>query len=210
MTVTEFKTTVEETLQELKAPPKGDYPDVMIDLETVSEKTNAAFTEVGLVRFDRRTGDIGLCAVFYVDLQDAFDHGLMPSGSTIKWWLAQSEDARQAFLKGQSNALPLRKVLSLIASFLNDVKGTRVWGNGARFDLGVMANAYERLRLDIPWAFYREFDVRTVVDLGRDIGFDPKRDMPFVGIAHTSLDDCFHQIKYITEIRKRLLDGRAT
>lgn len=184
---------------------EGDYPDVMIDLETLGKRSDSAFVEIGMVRFDRNTGDYGLCLQVAVDIQSCIDHGLVVDGSTIRWWMQQSDEARAAFEANQSKAMPLPKALEVMTRFLQEVKGTRVWGNGSRFDLGLPAVAYERLKLPIPWAFYREFDVRTIVDLGRDIGFDPKRDMPFEGVAHTTLADCFHQIKYITAIRNRLL-----
>ncbi|WP_414668948.1 3'-5' exoribonuclease domain-containing protein, partial [Escherichia coli] len=43
-----------------------------------------------------------------------------------------------------------------------------------------------------------------IVELGKAIGFDPKRDMPFKGTRHNALDDAIHQAKYVSAIWKKL------
>ncbi|ENK9589510.1 3'-5' exoribonuclease, partial [Salmonella enterica] len=48
-------------------------------------------------------------------------------------------------------------------------------------------------------------DVRTMVTLGRAIGFDPKRDMPFEGDMHNALADARHQAKYVSAIWQKLI-----
>lgn len=55
--------------------------------------------------------------------------------------------------------------------------------------------------------FYNERDVRTIVDLGQSIGFDPKRDMPFDGIKHDALADAIHQARYVSAIWQLLTGG---
>ncbi|EMP5336427.1 3'-5' exoribonuclease, partial [Citrobacter freundii] len=47
-------------------------------------------------------------------------------------------------------------------------------------------------------------DVRTVVEMGKVIGIDPKRDMPFDGTRHSALDDAIHQAKYVSSIWQKL------
>ncbi|EQA7358075.1 3'-5' exonuclease [Enterobacter hormaechei] len=48
-------------------------------------------------------------------------------------------------------------------------------------------------------------DVRTVVEMGKAISFDPKRDMPFEGTRHSALDDAIHQAKYVSAIWQKLV-----
>ncbi|MEL5347214.1 3'-5' exoribonuclease, partial [Serratia nevei] len=50
-------------------------------------------------------------------------------------------------------------------------------------------------------------DVRTIVELGREVDFDPKRDMPFDGQRHNALADAIHQAKYVSAIYQRLFSG---
>jgi hypothetical protein len=45
--------------------------------------------------------------------------------------------------------------------------------------------------------------------LGKQLGFDPKRDMPFDGVAHNALADAHHQVKYVSAIWQRLLPASA-
>ncbi|EBO5570485.1 3'-5' exoribonuclease, partial [Salmonella enterica] len=52
--------------------------------------------------------------------------------------------------------------------------------------------------------WWNDRDVRTIVELGKAIGFDPKRDMPFEGTRHNALDDAIHQAKYVSAIWKKL------
>lgn len=80
----------------------------------------------------------------------------------------------------------------------------RVWGNGIRFDLGKITSFYESANTPdhrMPWPFYTEYDVRTMV------AFLPsaKSSTKFEGIPHYGLDDCKHQIKYITKIYQEIL-----
>ena len=56
-----------------------------------------------------------------------------------------------------------------------------------------------------PWQFWNDSDVRTMVLLGLQLGFDPKRNMPFDGVAHNALADARHQAKYVSTIWQKLL-----
>ncbi|MNE76311.1 hypothetical protein D3C80_1725410 [compost metagenome] len=83
-----------------------------------------------------------------------------------------------------------------------------MWGNGAGFDCTIMASAYDALRKEGftgTWNGFQDRDVRTVVDMGRDLlGFNPKKEMPFEGVAHTALADAKHQARYVSAIYQRL------
>lgn len=55
-----------------------------------------------------------------------------------------------------------------------------------------------------------DHDVRTIVTLGRSIGFDPKMDMPFDGERHNALADARHQAKYVSAIWQKLIPATST
>lgn len=63
----------------------------------------------------------------------------------------------------------------------------------------------ERCQMPPCWFYSNDLDVRTMVSLGRAIGFDPKRDMPFDGERHNALADAIHQAKYVSAIYQRLV-----
>jgi len=88
---------------------------------------------------------------------------------------------------------------------LKRLPSTQLWGNGANFDNVLLRDAYRRSGLRPFWNFWNDRDVRTIVELGRQLGFDPKRDMPFIGKHHNAIDDAIHQAKYVSAIWQKLL-----
>ncbi|QKN80761.1 3'-5' exonuclease [Scandinavium goeteborgense] len=180
---------------------------LMIDLETMGNKPSAPIVAIGAVFFDPQTGELG--AEFYtaVNLSSDMAIGAIPDGGTILWWLKQSAEARAAICT--DDTLHIADALSELSAFITRNSDNpwylKVWGNGVNFDNVILRSAYERTGHICPWQFWNDSDVRTIVLLGRQMGFDPKRDMPFDGIAHNALADARHQVKYVSAIWQRLL-----
>lgn len=179
---------------------------VMLDLETLGNTSNSAIISVGAVLFDPKSGQLG--AEFYqvVDVESAMEYGTV-DGSTLKWWMNQSDSAREIF--NDSTASGLAMVLYEFSNWLltncdnidHNTAKVNVWGNGATFDNVILSNAYENTAQPKPWQYWGDKDVRTLVGLGRTLcNFDPKRDMPFMGTEHNALDDAKHQARYISAI----------
>lgn len=181
--------------------------NLMIDLESMGKKPNAPIVSIGAVFFDPQSGELGQEFYTAVNLESAMEQGAVPDGDTILWWLKQSPEARSAICV--DDALPISSALSELSHFINrysdNPKYLKVWGNGATFDNVILRGAYERAGQVCPWQFWNDHDVRTVVTLGRVVGFDPKRDMPFDGVAHNALADARHQAKYVSAIWKKLI-----
>lgn len=180
---------------------------LMIDLETMGNKPTAPIVAIGAVFFDPQSGELG--AEFYaaVNLTSAMNQGAIPDGDTIIWWLKQSPEARAAICT--DDTLPISLALSELSSFISrnseNPRYLKVWGNGTTFDNVIIRASYERAGKVCPWPFWNDSDVRTMVLLGRQQGFDPKVNMPFDGIAHNALADARHQAKYVSAIWQRLL-----
>ena len=182
---------------------------LMIDLETMGKKSNAPIVVIGAVFFDPQTGEIGPTFYIVISLVDAMDTGAVPDGSTIEWWLAQSSEARSAILVAQ---VKLVDALIQFREFINeysDEKFVQVWGNGATFDNTILRTSYERLNIPCPWRYYNDRDVRTIVELGKTIGFDARTVIPFEGVRHHALDDARHQAKYVTATIQKLIPNQA-
>lgn len=181
--------------------------NLMLDLETMSTKPDAPIVSIGAVFFDPQSGELG--AEFYVpvSLSSAMEQGAIPDGDTIIWWLKQSPEARAAICS--TDVMTIADALSELSHFINrhadNTKYLKAWGNGTNFDNVILRSAYERAGQTCPWKFWNDSDVRTIVTLGREIGFDPKRDMPFDGERHNALADAIHQAKYVSAIHQRLL-----
>ncbi|QMM52453.1 3'-5' exoribonuclease [Enterobacter sp. RHB15-C17] len=180
---------------------------LMIDLETMGTNPRAPIVSIGAVFFNPQVGELG--AEFYatVSLSSALDQGAIPEGDTIIWWLKKSSEARAAICI--DDALHIAKALSELSSFISrnsdNPRDLKVWGNGANFDNVILRSAYERAGHVCPWKFWNDSDVRTMVLLGKQLGFDPKSDMSFDGVAHNALADARHQVKYVSAIWQRLL-----
>lgn len=180
---------------------------LMIDLETMGKKPAAPIVAIGAVFFDPKSGELG--AEFYVavNLASAMDQGATPDGDTILWWLKQSAEARAAICTDDTRSITfaLSELSSFISRNSDNPRHLKVWGNGANFDNVILRSAYERAGQTCPWQFWNDSDVRTIVLLGKELGFDPKRNMPFDGVAHNALADARHQAKYVSAIWQRLL-----
>lgn len=179
---------------------------LMIDLETMGTKPNAPIVAIGAVFFDPQSGELGQEFYTAVNLASAMEQGALPDGDTIIWWLKQSPEARSAICV--DNALSAAAALSELSHFINrnaDPKFMKVWGNGATFDNTILRSTYERTGQPCPWEYWNDTDVRTIVLMGRQVGFDPKLDTPFDGVIHNALADARHQAKYVSAIWQRLL-----
>lgn len=181
--------------------------NLMIDLETMGKKPNAPIISIGGVFFDPKKGELGPEFCRAISLESAMEQGAVPDGDTILWWLRQSPEARAAICV--ANAMSISKALLKFNEFItcnaDNLKYLKVWGNGATFDNVILRSAFERASLPCRWHFSNDHDVRTIVTLGRAVGFDPKRDMPFEGDMHNALDDARHQAKYVSAIWQKLI-----
>jgi len=180
---------------------------LMIDLETMSNKPDAAIVAIGAVFFEPRTGELGAELSVTVKLDSDMAVGGGVDGKTILWWMQQSTEARAAITS--EDAIPVKKALNELISFVTqNVENTRklmVWGNGASFDNVILRGAFERCNIKPCWEWFNDLDVRTMVHLGRQLGFDPKQAIPFDGERHNALADAIHQARYVSAIHQRLM-----
>lgn len=183
------------------------YRHLMIDLETMGKKANAPIVSIGAVFFNPATGSTGGEFYVSVSLESSMLFGGNPDAETIIWWLKQSPEARSAIT--MNDALTLVDALELLSDFISENSDVgsdvQVWGNGASFDNVILRSSYDRAEIECPWKYWNDRDVRTMVLLGKEFGFDPKHVMPFDGVAHNALADARHQVKYVSAIWQRLL-----
>jgi exodeoxyribonuclease VIII len=155
--------------------------NVMVDLETLGNGSNAVIISIGAVEFD----ETGLGREFYmrVDPQSCVDAGLKMDVSTVMWWMQQSDAARSAF-KGPG-AVPLDVALGEFSSWYP--RGAALWGNGATFDNVILGNAYKALGGAQPWAYWADRCYRTLKNLYPHVKLDRN------GTYHNALDDAKSQ-----------------
>ena len=169
---------------------------LMIDIETMGNESFSSIVSIGAVEFDINNGETGREFYVKIDLQSCIDEGLIMNASTVMWWLKQGEAARNELGTGEVETL--RNALFKFSDFFTE--DYQVWGNSARFDLGILENAYSKIGKPIPWKFWNERDVRTLVSFSPDV----KETFVFNGVAHNAIDDCKFQIGYCSKIWDRL------
>jgi exodeoxyribonuclease VIII len=103
----------------------------------------------------------------------------------------QNEQARKEMAK---KGVSLIAALEEFNAWIGDGNNTKVWGNGASFDNAILAHAYGKTRMTLPWKFWNDRCYRTVKAL------NPQVAMQESGVAHHALDDARKQAIHLIEI----------
>lgn len=177
----------------------------MIDLETLDTPTpdnhGCAVLSIGIVKFDPHTG---LGDTFYRRL--GYDQASLfgtVSDSTIAWWQKQPEAVRREAFTAEHDIY--QSAVDLV-QFMSGV--TRVWGNGATFDIPIIEYWLKALGHRIPWKFSAARDCRTIEDLAADIGVTRKSFIRH-GDHHNALDDAIYQAEYVCGMWQQLIARSA-
>ena len=156
---------------------------VMVDIETLGTACDAPILSIGAVAFDIESGEIS--AKFYraVDPSSALERG-RADGATLRWWMAQSDAAREAAFSGEDS---LYKALIELSIWCSD-NPHPIWANGPSFDIAILETAFRVNGIVIPWKYNAARCVRTIKAIAGDIEM-PAR----VGVEHNALDDASYQ-----------------
>lgn len=157
---------------------------LMVDIETMGNKSGCAIVSLAAVRFNIDTGTHGEEFYRNISLESCLLAGLTVQADTVMWWLNQSKQARDSL---KSDCTHIAKALHDFREFYNN---EFIWANSPRFDLEILAAAYGMLNTKIPWDFRKERCCRTLYSYAPDL----IKGWKYGGIAHKSLDDCHNQI----------------
>lgn len=165
----------------------------MIDLETMGLRPTSAIVSIGIVHFAQTE----IIAKFYtpVSLASCKEFGLTTDKSTEEWWAKQSDEARKAW--DQPDAPTLDMALSKMARWMREWASPRdicPWGNGADYDLVLLANACRAIEVETPWPYYNHHCFRTMKNM---FEVEPSAR---VGTYHNALDDAITQTNHLHRI----------
>jgi hypothetical protein len=167
---------------------------IMFDLETMSTAANAAITQIGACANDGREPFKAT-----VTLHSSMSAGLKVDGSTIMWWMQQSDEARASICDASQ---PLREALIAFSSWLG-YQGKPVecelWAYPAQFDVTILGEAYRALAMTQPWHYRAPRCLRTAVALAP--GVEKPTD---VGVKHDALVDAQYQMAWLDVVLKVL------
>jgi len=193
---------------------------VMIDLETLGQQPGCVIISLNAVQFDLETGEIGKQFNRAIELESQLNAGLTIDADTFLWWMKQSDESRSSLVKDIKKETfckighNLQGALYDFTRWMVTLQGENkyipkstndnliVWGRGPRFDLAILAYAYKIINSQMPWNFRNERCVRTMEMLcpALKVQLDKQR----TSTLHNGIDDCLHQIKYVSEIFKTI------
>lgn len=167
---------------------------IMLDLETMGTGPNAAIVAIGAVEFEltKAGGQLGDSFYQCISLESAMSSGGQVDGSTVLWWLTQSDAARAMFAQP---AIDHGNALAGFSKWMaqrGEPKNLRVWGNGASFDNVILASAYRRAELQLPWNSFNDRCYRTVKSM-----HPAAPTIQRTGTHHNAKDDAINQANHL-------------
>ena len=191
--------------------------NIVIDLETVSLKSDAAIVSIGATTFipdavivsdepvefgvfDAVIGtDIPATFEAVVNVMSCITAGLDTDGATCKWWSERSDEAKASVL---ATPVLLSSALEALSDWIGVLRGkfgaVKIWCQGTDFDIPILTNAYRACGLPLPWKYREVRDARShfLESVGRfyevdDDIYDLVPDMPDgeEWVKHSALSD---------------------
>lgn len=168
---------------------------IMVDIETLSTRMDAAILSIGAVRFTpHRIEPYSFYNV--VGLAGNTSLGRHIDANTLAWWMDQSPGAREV-LRG-TGAVHLSEALVAFGTWVRGAAGpdkeeVYVWANGPNFDLSILEHAYAQHTYPAPWNFRNVRCMRTLRSLvGADLVQRTEPHCP-----HNALDDARAQAEWV-------------
>lgn len=159
--------------------------NVMLDLETTGVSAGCGILSIGACALDLHDN-------FYVkvNLASCYERGLKDLPSTIAWWEKQDPVAKEEAFSGDT---PILEALIRFSTWFH--KASKIWGNGADFDLPILGAAYEACGMEKPWKPYNGRCFRTIKNLYPDV-------IPntFRGVKHNAYEDAKNQAIHLVKI----------
>ena len=188
------------------------YTDLMIDLETLSTRTDAVMLSVGAVLFTADQDEHGYPRKQFYGLPNLHSQqrvGLHIEPNTLRWWLKQSSEARAEFDMDDNKLVSIQEVLMKLTQFICDYKPRRVWSHGATFDIPILAMVYARCQLECPFKYWDGRDTRTLFDLLGEPRGGPvdKLLKPGGKTAHNAVLDCVNQANAVNYAWRKVKGG---
>lgn len=171
---------------------------VMLDLETLGNKSRSVIVAIGAVKFK----DGAIVDRFYerVDAASCVKVGLYVDVDIVMWWLKQELEARLEITKSGE---PLAEVLQRFSEWVFNEEVVEMWGNGAAFDNVLLSDAYDACSIQQPWRFWNDRCYRTMKSLF------PQVPMQRSGTHHNALHDAETKAMHLIAIQKHIADIEA-
>ena len=154
--------------------------DIMVDIESAGKKVTAPLLSIGARVFDIKNCKLDEPFFTAITPESAFNCGIAEA-DTIQWWMKQSKEA-QDNAWNNPDAVHINMALNEFANFIR-LQATyhnapvRLWGNAARFDLGILDYQYDKATLPMPWSFRFEMCYRTLKNCYKSWPMDKSKEL---------------------------------
>jgi len=168
----------------------NEIPDIMLDIETFGNKSNALIVQVAMQYFNRNTGQLGNSMYVNIDVEDSLSKGFDMDTETLDFWAQQPKEIFESL---QVNPVKCDEAAKMIKKFIKF--GSKIWCH-ATFDAPIVGNYFNKLNIKLPWGYKNVRDIRTLVELS---GIDLDKYNWEEGKTHNAMDDVRFQIKYCVD-----------
>ena len=172
---------------------------MMVDIETLSTRSNALVLQVGCCVINVRTCSFltapEACTVVDTRKDAHVDR------ATVQFWMEQDELVRASVLSAKTSSA--EHVATMLRNHYDCVNSVIQWGGvwalGGQFDFPILRNFLEGHGQKCPWHFREERDLRTLASV-----FDPDKRLrpPDNKNKHSAEDDVKWQAYYLVNIKQ--------
>lgn len=162
--------------------------NIMLDIETLGRRSDAAIMQIGVVVFEVFSGRAIKCIELKIKESEWAANNRTFTGETIQWWMFQDEHAKLNLCGGR---LSQKEALDSLSDIISQYQSEnfRIWTKGA-MDLNCLKSLYDDLGLGTPWEFWQPRDMRTLSDVVPMIKANPTH-------PHSALEDAKSQVKQL-------------
>jgi len=174
---------------------------IMLDIETFGTAPGSVILSISAVEFNRK-GETGDEFHKDINIHSCVELGLKMDTATVLWWMSQSDEAREQFTDDRPR-LSIFNAIDLFNQWLSIKKAgdfEKVFAKDPDFDCNIIEDACRKIGQPLPFKHREKVAIRTLSWLRPDF----EKNEEFTGVKHNGIDDCKHQIKYVTKILQAL------
>ena len=160
---------------------------IIIDIETLGRRNNAAITQVGIIPTDKNFNALDQYLIqIDPNVWNTCDRTF--TGETLLWWMKQTNTPVSKFPTQIANSYKdLVEKINYIFRIYN-TEDSIIWTKGS-MDLFCLKDLYEYFNMDIPWKFWQPRDIRTAKEIIKDWKICKNTNL------HNALEDAFIESK---------------
>lgn len=210
VSITPIQELVDSPTKAISECVSDRFHHVVIDLETLSLRTDAAIVSIGAVALD---SNLKVCGQFHchVDIQECLAQGMRVDADTLSWWIAQEEMIRNSLhTKGFSLDLAIDSFswwLNIGNEECDPRSRCQIWANGPEFDCSILKEAFFRIysnqrRSFSIWNYQNVQSIRTLWLLNEKfkLGCKYTDDLP----KHNALFDAYREALFVRDVLRAL------